>query len=35
VAKASGEGGGGGGESAGVVDPSSEQPNMNDMRNCV
>jgi hypothetical protein len=35
----SGEGewasGGGGGENAGVVDLSSEEPNMNDVSNCV
>jgi hypothetical protein len=35
VAKASGETGGGSGESAGVVDLSSEKPNRNDARNCV
>jgi hypothetical protein len=33
--KASGATGGGGGENAGVVDPSSEKPNMNGMCNCV
>jgi hypothetical protein len=27
--------GGGGGENVGVVDLSSEEPNMNSMRNCV
>jgi hypothetical protein len=32
---ASEESGGGGGESAGVVDLSSEEPIMNDTRNCV
>jgi hypothetical protein len=35
AAKASGATGGGGGENVGVVDLSSEEPNMNDMRNCV
>jgi hypothetical protein len=36
VAKASGvSGGGGGGENAGIVDLSSEELNMNDVRNCV
>jgi hypothetical protein len=35
VAKASGATGGGGGENSGVVDLSSEEPNMNDARNCV
>jgi hypothetical protein len=35
AAKASGESGGGGGEGAGVVDLSSEEPNMNGARNCV
>jgi hypothetical protein len=35
VAKASGASGGGGGENAGVVDLSSEELNMNDVRNCV
>jgi hypothetical protein len=33
--KASGAIGGGGGENVGVVDLSSEEPNMNDTRNCV
>jgi hypothetical protein len=33
--KASGGSGGGGGENAGVVDLSSEEPNMNGARNCV
>jgi hypothetical protein len=32
---ASGVTGGGGGENAGVVDLSSEEPNMNGARNCV
>jgi hypothetical protein len=27
--------GGGGGENAGIVDLSSEEPNMNDAHNCV
>jgi hypothetical protein len=35
VVKASGESGGGGGESVGVVDMSSEEPNMNGACNCV
>jgi hypothetical protein len=35
VAKASGEIGGGSGENAGNVHLSSEEPNMNDTRNCV
>jgi hypothetical protein len=35
AAKASGATGGGGGENAGVVDLSSEEPNMNDARNCA
>jgi hypothetical protein len=35
VAKASGVSGRGGGENAHVVDLSSEEPNMNDVRNCV
>jgi hypothetical protein len=35
VAKASGASGGGSGENAGVVDLSSEEPNMNGARNCV
>jgi hypothetical protein len=35
VTKASGATGGGGGENAGVVDLSSEEPNMNGARNCV
>jgi hypothetical protein len=35
AAKASGAIDGGGGEDAGVVDLSSEEPNMNDARNCV
>jgi hypothetical protein len=35
VAKASGASGGGGGENAGVVDLSSEEPNMNGVHNCV
>jgi hypothetical protein len=35
AAKVSGESGGGGGESVGVVDMSSEEPNMNDTCNCV
>jgi hypothetical protein len=35
AAKARGESGGSGGESAGVVDLSSKEPNMNDMCNCV
>jgi hypothetical protein len=35
AAKASRATGGGGGESAGVVDLSSEEPNMNGTRNCV
>jgi hypothetical protein len=35
AAKASGTTGGGGGENAGVVDLSSEEPNMNDVSNCV
>jgi hypothetical protein len=35
AAKASGATGSGGGENAGVVDLSSEEPNMNDARNCV
>jgi hypothetical protein len=34
AAKASGATGGGGGENAGVVDLSSEEPNMNGARNC-
>jgi hypothetical protein len=34
-AKASGATGGGGGEDAYIVDLSSEEPNMNDARNCV
>jgi hypothetical protein len=33
--KVSGVTGGGGGENAGVVDLSSEEPNMNGVRNCV
>jgi hypothetical protein len=33
--KASGASGGGCGENAGVLDLSSEEPNMNDARNCV
>jgi hypothetical protein len=33
--KASGESGGGSGERTGVVDLSSEAPNMNDARNSV
>jgi hypothetical protein len=33
--KASGATGGGGGENAGVVDLSSEEPNMNGACNCV
>jgi hypothetical protein len=33
--KASEESGGGSGESVGVVDLSSEGPNMNDVRNCA
>jgi hypothetical protein len=33
--KASGESGGGNGDSAGVVDLSSEEPNMNGVRNYV
>jgi hypothetical protein len=33
--KVSGESGGGGGESASVVDMSSEEPNMNCACNCV
>jgi hypothetical protein len=35
AAKASGASGGGGGENARVVDLSSEEPNMNSVRNCV
>jgi hypothetical protein len=35
VAKVSGASGGGGGESAGIVDLSSKEPNMNGTRNCV
>jgi hypothetical protein len=35
AAKASGANGGSGGENAGIVDLSSEEPNMNDARNCV
>jgi hypothetical protein len=35
AAKASGVTGGGGGENAGVVDLSSEEPNMNDACKCV
>jgi hypothetical protein len=35
VAKASGASGDCGGENAGVVDLSSEEANMNDVRNCV
>jgi hypothetical protein len=35
MAKASGATGNGGGENAGVVDLSSEDPNMNGARNCV
>jgi hypothetical protein len=35
VAKVSRESGGGGGESAGIVDLSTDEPNMNDARNCV
>jgi hypothetical protein len=35
AAKASRESGGDDGESAGIVDLSSEEPNMNDMRNYV
>jgi hypothetical protein len=35
TAKASGVTGGGGGENAGIVDPSSEEPNMNGARNYV
>jgi hypothetical protein len=35
VAKVSEESGGGGGESASVVDLSSEEPNMNNTHNCV
>jgi hypothetical protein len=35
VAKVSGATCGGGGENAGVVDLSSEEPNMNGTRNCV
>jgi hypothetical protein len=35
TAKASGTSGGGGGESVGIVDLSSEEPNMNGARNCV
>jgi hypothetical protein len=35
AAKASGATGGGGGENAGVVDLSSEEPNMNNTCNCV
>ena len=35
AAKASGESGSGGGESASVVDLSSEEPNMNGVCNCV
>jgi hypothetical protein len=35
AAKASGATGGGGGENAGIVDLSSEEPNMNDVRNYV
>jgi hypothetical protein len=35
VAKASRESGGGGGENAGFVDLSSEEPNMNGVRNYV
>jgi hypothetical protein len=34
-AKASRESGGGNGESASIVDLSSEEPNMNNTRNCV
>jgi hypothetical protein len=33
--KASGATGGNGGENVGIVDLSSEEPNMNDVRNCV
>jgi hypothetical protein len=33
--KASRESGGGDGESVGIVDLSSEEPNMNGVRNCV
>jgi hypothetical protein len=33
--KVSGVSGGGSGENVGVVDLSSEEPNMNDTRNCV
>jgi hypothetical protein len=33
--KASGASGGGSGENEGVVDLSSEEPNMNGTRNCV
>jgi hypothetical protein len=33
--KASGEIGGGGGENAGIVDLSSEEPNMNGACNCI
>jgi hypothetical protein len=35
AAKASGATGGSGGENAGVVDLSSEEPNMNNTHNCV
>jgi hypothetical protein len=35
MAKASGATGGGGGENAGLVDLSSEEPNMNSAHNCV
>jgi hypothetical protein len=35
AAKVSEESGDGGGESAAIVDLSSEEPNMNDARNCV